>query len=50
VNAPRTLRVALDQNFPNPLINAVRAYLPSNLEIQSLHEIDPRCPTLTIAR
>jgi hypothetical protein len=32
----------MDQNFPTPLINAVRAYLPSNLGLQSLHEIDPR--------
>ena len=42
MNQPRTLRLALDQNFPTPLINAVRAYLPSNLELQSRHEIDPR--------
>ena len=42
MNQPRTLRLALDQNVPTPLINAVRAYLPSNLELQSLHEIDPR--------
>jgi hypothetical protein len=42
VNAPRTLRLAMDQNVPTPLINAVRACLPSNLELQSLHETDPR--------
>jgi hypothetical protein len=46
VNAARTLRLALDQNFPTPLINAVRAYLPSNLELQSLHEIEPRLSDL----
>lgn len=46
MNAPRTLRLALDQNFPTPLINAVRAYLPSNLGLQSLHEIDPRLSDL----
>jgi hypothetical protein len=46
VNQPRTLRLALDQNFPTPLINAVRAYLPSNLGLQSLHEIDPRLSDL----
>ena len=40
------MRLALDQNFPTPLINAVRAYLPSNLELQSLHEIDPRLSDL----
>ena len=42
MNQPPTLRLALDQNVPTPLINAVRACLPSNLELQSLHEIDPR--------
>ena len=46
MNARRTLRLALDQNFPTPLINAVRAYLPSNLGLQSLHEIDPRLSDL----
>lgn len=38
----RTLRLALDQNFPTPLINAVRAFLPADLELRSLREIDPR--------
>lgn len=46
MNQPRTLRLALDQNFPTPLINAVRVYLPTNLELQSLHEIDPRLSDL----
>lgn len=35
------LRLALDQNFPTPLINAVRPYLPPELELASLREIDP---------
>jgi hypothetical protein len=46
VNEPRSLRLALDQNFPTPLINAVRGYLPANLELRSLHEIDPRLSDL----
>ena len=40
------LRLALDQNFPTPLINAVRGYLPADLEIQSLRQIDPRLSEL----
>lgn len=46
MNAPRTLRLALDQNFPTRLINAVRAYLPAEFELRSLHEIDPRLSDL----
>jgi hypothetical protein len=46
VNAPRTLRLALDQNFPTPLINAVRSYLPAELDLRSLREIDPRLSDL----
>lgn len=41
MNAPATLRLALDQNFPTPLINAVRTYLPAGLDLESLHQIDP---------
>lgn len=37
-----SLRLALDQNFPTPLINAIRGYLPSTLQVSSLREIDPR--------
>lgn len=39
---PRRLRLALDQNFPTPLINAVRRYLPTTMDVASLREIDPR--------
>jgi len=46
VNAPRTLRLALDQNFPTPLISAVRGYLPAELDLRSLREIDPRLSDL----
>jgi hypothetical protein len=40
------LRLALDQNFPTPLINAVRGYLPADIEVRSLREIDPRLSDL----
>lgn len=46
MTAPRPLRLALDQNFPTPLINAVGNYVPSDLEVRSLHEIDPRLSDL----
>lgn len=42
MSAPGSLRLALDQNFPTPLINAVRAYLPPALDVRSLREIDRR--------
>ena len=41
-----TLRLALDQNFPTPLIGAVTDYLPVDIEIKSLHRIDPRLSEL----
>lgn len=46
MSVPRNLRLALDQNFPTPLINAIRPYLPAVLEIRSLREIDPRLSDL----
>ena len=41
-----TLRLVLDQNFPTPLINAVRPYLPTTLDVMHLHGIDPRMSDL----
>ena len=35
------LRLALDQNFPTPLIEVLRPYLPADIELHSLHRIDP---------
>jgi hypothetical protein len=46
VSTQPDLRLALDQNFPTPLINAVRGYLPSAIEVRSLGEIDPRLSEL----
>jgi hypothetical protein len=46
VSTPGPLRLALDQNFPTPLINAIRDYLPADLEARSLREIDPRLSDL----
>ena len=43
---PGQLRLALDQNFPTPLINAIRDYLPTDLEVRSLREIDHRLSDL----
>jgi hypothetical protein len=41
-----TLRLALDQNFPTPLIGAVTDYLPGDIELKSLRRIDPRLSEL----
>jgi hypothetical protein len=41
-----TLRLALDQNFPTPLIGAVIDYLPGDIEMKSLRRIDPRLSEL----
>lgn len=41
-----TLRLALDQNFPTSLISQIGAYLPVNVELRSLQQIDPRLTTL----
>ena len=46
MSTPGPLRLALDQNFPTPLINAVRGYLPVDIEVLSLREIDPRLSDL----
>lgn len=46
MSTPRDLRLALDQNFPTPLINAVRLYLPAGIEVQSRREIDARLSDL----
>lgn len=44
---PQRLRLALDQNFSTPLINAVRDYLPPELELVHLANIDPRLSDLS---
>lgn len=36
------LRLALDQNFPANLIRQIADYLPDDLELRTLHDIDPR--------
>jgi hypothetical protein len=38
--------LALDQNFPIPLLGAISAYLPDQLEIKSLRQIDQRLSEL----
>lgn len=40
------LRLALDQDFPLPLLEANRAFLPSDIELAPLQRIDPRLPEL----
>lgn len=40
------MRLALDQNFPIPLINAVSDFLPSNMHIAHLKSIDRRLSDL----
>ena len=37
-----TLRLALDQNFPLPLLRANREWLPRDLDLRHVTEIDPR--------
>jgi hypothetical protein len=46
VNEGRPIRLALDQNFPTPLIRAVATYLPDDVEVSSLHQIDRRLSDL----
>ena len=46
----RRLRLALDQNFPTPLINAVRIYLPEDIDLVHLPSIDPRLSELSDRR
>lgn len=43
----RVLSLALDQNFPTPLINAVREYLPDDMTLTHLSMIDSRLSTLS---
>lgn len=38
----RRLLLALDQNFPTPLIDALSEYLPSDIELQPIFRVDPR--------
>ena len=40
------LRLALDQNFPAPLLDAIADYLPADLELGTLRRIDPGLATL----
>jgi len=46
VSSPR-LRLALDQNFPTPLIRAVADYLPGDIELRHIASIDPRLSDLS---
>ena len=46
MNEGQPVRLALDQNFPTPLIRAVAAYLPEDVEVSSLHQIDHRLSDL----
>ncbi len=41
------LRLALDQNFPTPLLQAVQQYLPADLQLTSVHRIDPALSELS---
>lgn len=41
------LRLALDQNFPTPLIDAVRHWLPPDLDMTSVSKIDPAMSALS---
>jgi hypothetical protein len=42
----KPIRLALDQNFPIPLLEAVRPYLPKDLLVESIQRIDPRMSSL----
>jgi len=46
VTDPR-LRLALDQNFPIPLITAVSAYTPQDIKLTHITNIDPRLSELS---
>jgi hypothetical protein len=41
------LRLALDQNFPTPLIEGIRQFLPADLQLTSLHRINPALSELS---
>jgi len=43
------MRLALDQNFPIPLINAIGDYLPPTVELAHLKSTDG-CPNSTTDR
>ncbi len=47
MTTPVVLRLALDQNFPTPLLQALQTYLPDDLHLLSLRQIDPRLSELT---
>ena len=38
---------ALGQNFPTPLLRAVSPYLPGDIELKSVFEVDPRLSDLS---
>lgn len=40
---PPDLRLTLDQNFPIPLIDAVRDYLPSTVRLAHLKALTDEC-------
>lgn len=46
MNEIAPLRLALDQNFPTPLINRIQPYLPGDIELASLHQLDRRLSEL----
>lgn len=41
------LRLALDQNFPVPLLDSLQRWLPADTEIQSIASMDTRLPLLS---
>lgn len=41
------LRLALDQNFPTPLIEAMRPWVPTDIELTSVRRIDPALSDLS---
>ncbi len=47
MTTPVVLRLALHQNFPTPLLQALQTYLPDDLHLLSLRQIDPRLSELT---
>lgn len=40
------LRLALDQNFPTPLLEAVHGFLPTDIELRPLSKVDRRLANL----
>jgi len=41
------LRLALDQNFPTPLIEAMRPWVPTDIDLTSVRKIDPALSDLS---